>query len=149
MKSEIVCLYIYYICYKHVCWYTNWKAFEGASNMSRKKNGVLTFARRNGLLNGCYVHCTSDLLHLAAANVANGFKPLHALLLTCTGDTWWTLHYQAVKAIRLNLPAPALVLTLQNIHCCAGDLPPEADGLLHTGVEMLNPTELSHRLGNV
>jgi len=58
-----------------------------------------------------------------------------------TGDTRWTSHYQAVKAIRLNLPA--LVLILQDIHCCDGDLSSEADGLL--AVEMLNPTKISHR----
>ena len=138
-------------------------AFDGASNMSGKKNGVQALLMRNGVLNGCYIHCRSHLLHLAAANIANGIKSLRALLstfnstwkffksspkqhnklvemrkilddpqleLVSAGDTRWTSHYRAVKAIRLNLPA--LVMTLQDIHCGAGDLSSEAGGLLLT-----------------
>ena len=52
------------------------------------------------------------------------------LELVSAGDTRWTTHYRAVKAICLNLPA--LVMTLQDIHCIAGDLSSEAGGLLLT-----------------
>jgi len=62
-------------------------AFEGASNMSGKKNGVQALLIRNGVLNGCYIHCRSHLLHLAAANMANGIKSLRALLSTFN-STW-------------------------------------------------------------
>ena len=49
------------------------------------------------------------------------------LKLVSTGDTRWTSHYQAVKAVKVNLRA--LVMA---IHCFAGDLASEAGGLLLT-----------------
>lgn len=52
------------------------------------------------------------------------------LELVSADDTRWTSHYRAVRAIRINLRA--LVFTLQNIHCSAGDLSSEAGGLLLT-----------------
>jgi len=52
------------------------------------------------------------------------------LELVSTGDTRWTSHYRAVRAVRMNLRA--LVLTLQEIHCSAADLSSEAGGLLLT-----------------
>jgi len=140
-----------------------WMAFDGASNMSGRKNGVQALLTRNGLVNGHYIHCRSHLLHLAAANAAVGFKPLQMLLstlnsvwkffhsspkrhnilvdmqkiladcelqLVSTGNTRWTSHYRAVRAVRMNLRA--LVLTLQEIHCAAADLSSEAGGLLLT-----------------
>lgn len=141
----------------------HWMAFDGASNMSGNKNGVQAKLKAEGVLNGNYVHCRSHLLNLAAANVANAFKPLQALLsalnstwrffhkspkrhnrlvemqkilgdpqleLVSTGDTRWTSHYRAVKAVKLNLRS--LVITLQDVHCSAGDLSSEAGGLLLT-----------------
>jgi hypothetical protein len=140
-----------------------WMAFDGASNMSGKKNGVQAKLKAEGLINGNYVHCRSHLLNLAAANVANAIKPLQTLLsalnstwrffhgspkrhnrlvdmkkilddpeleLVSTGDTRWTSHYRAVKAVKLSLRS--LVMTLQDIHCSSGDLSSEAGGLLLT-----------------
>lgn len=140
-----------------------WMAFDGAANMSGKKNGVQAKLKAEGVVNGNYVHCRSHLLNLAAANVANTFKPLQVLLsslnstwrffhgspkrhnrlvemmkvmgdpeleLVSTGDTRWTSHYRAVKAVKLNLRS--LVMTLQDIHCSSGDMSSEAGGLLLT-----------------
>jgi len=52
------------------------------------------------------------------------------LELISTGDTRWTSHYRAMKAMRISLRM--LVLTLQEIHCSAADLSSEAGRLLLT-----------------
>jgi len=56
-----------------------WLAFDGAANMSGKKKGVQALLREDCVPNAKYIHCRSHLLHLAAANVADKFKPLKAL----------------------------------------------------------------------
>jgi len=55
-----------------------WLEFDGAANMSGRTNGVQALLKSD-LVNANYIHCRSHLLNLAAANVANVFKPLKGL----------------------------------------------------------------------
>jgi Domain of unknown function (DUF4371) len=68
-----------------------WLAFDGAANMSGRKNGVQALLRKDCVVNANYIHCRSHLLHLAAANVAESFKPLKALF-AAFNSVWRFFH---------------------------------------------------------
>jgi len=68
-----------------------WMAFDGAANMSGTKNGVQAKLRHMGLDQAHYIHCRSHLLNLAAANVANNFKPLRSLF-SSFNSVWKFFH---------------------------------------------------------
>ena len=51
--------------------------------------------QRNVMPNAHYIHCRSHLLNLAAANVANDFKPLRALFSTF--NSMWKFFHNSPK----------------------------------------------------
>lgn len=139
-----------------------WLAFDGAANMSGKKNGVQAQLKEH-LPNSHYIHYRSHLLHLAAANVASGFKPLKVLFSSF--NSLWTFFHKSPKRsnklteVQSILDDPVLqlvrsgdtrwtsnyrsvkavrtclksiIFTLQDIHATGADLASEAGGLLLT-----------------
>lgn len=72
-----------------------WIAFDGAANMSGRKNGVQAMLKKE-MPNAHYIHCRSHLLNLAAANVANDFKPLRALF-SAFNSLWKFFHNSPKK----------------------------------------------------
>lgn len=140
----------------------HWLAFDGASNMSGRINGVQAQLKAH-LPNSHYIHCPSHLLHLAAANVAAGFKPLK-MLFSSFNSLWTFFHNSPKRTSKLTevqsiLDDPVLqlvrngdtrwtsnyrsvkaikaclrsiIFTLQDMHTSGGDLASEAGGLLLT-----------------
>ena len=73
-----------------------WLSFDGAANMSGKKNGVQALLKKDCLLNANYIHCRSHLLHLAATNVAEKFKLLKGLF-SAFSSVWKFYHSVSEK----------------------------------------------------
>jgi hypothetical protein len=71
-----------------------WMAFDGAANMSGRKKGVQAILKKK-LTNAHYIHCRNHLLNLAAANVANEFKPLKALFSSF--NSLWKFFHNSPK----------------------------------------------------
>lgn len=71
----------------------------------------------------------SPIRHNKLVNVRNILND-PGLELVRVGDTRWTSNYRAVRAVRTSIEG--IVITLQEIHACAGDLSSEAGGLLLT-----------------
>ena len=72
-----------------------WMAFDGAANMSGRVHGVQAMLKKDMLPNANYVHCRSHLLNLAAANVAQEFKPLKCLFSTF--NSLWKFFHNSPK----------------------------------------------------
>lgn len=72
-----------------------WMAFDGAANMSGRVHGVQAILKRDLLTNANYIHCRSHLLNLAAANVANDFKPLKCLFSSF--NSLWKFFHNSPK----------------------------------------------------
>ena len=139
-----------------------WMAFDGASNMSGRKNGVQAILKKE-MTNAHYIHCRNHLLNLTAANVAHDFKPLRALF-SSFNSLWKFFHNSPKKhgnldevqsilddpvlqlvragdtrwtsnyrAVRaIRVTLRAIVYALQEIHTASADLSSEAGGLLLT-----------------
>jgi hypothetical protein len=67
-----------------------WQAFDGGANFAGKRNGVQA-KLRVACPNAQYIHCRSHALNLAAAHVADGFKPLKALF-SAFNSLWRVVH---------------------------------------------------------